>query len=416
MSASAILPAATARPGARGRLLFLAHRIPYPPMKGEKIRAYHQLRHLGREWTVDLGCVVDQPEDLRHLPALRELCAELCAPYLRAGWRGAARALARARPGAPLTLGWFHAPILARWVRDGLAAGRWDAAFVYSSALAPLLMGTKLPRILDLVDVDSAKWAAYAEEGGRFPMRAVWRREARTLLAFERQAALDFDRTLFVSEQEAAHFAALAPEAAARLDHVDNGVELSRFDPAGTYANPYGAAPVLVFTGTMDYRPNMDAVAWFAREVMPLLRGRQPAPEFWIVGANPAPAVLALAALPGIRVTGPVPDIRPYIAHAAAAVAPLRIARGIQNKVLEAMAMARPVIASPQAFEGVRASPGRDLLVADTATAMAARIAEVLDGAHGGIGERARQAVMATHDWGATLARLDTALAAVLPR
>jgi sugar transferase (PEP-CTERM/EpsH1 system associated) len=402
--------------GKRGRLLFLAHRIPYPPIKGEKIRAYHMLRRLSRDWVVNVGCIVDDPADLAHLPVMRELCAELRAPFLPGGWRGAARALSRARPGSPLTLGWFHAPEMASWVREGLAAGRWDAGFVYSSALAPLLMGTSLPRVLDLVDVDSAKWAAYAEEGGRFPMRAVWRREARTLLGFERRAALDYDRTLFVSAEEAAHFAAAAPDCAARLDHVDNGVELTRFAPGEHHANPFGAAPALVFTGTMDYRPNVDAVSWFAREVLPLLRARNPAPEFWIVGANPSPAVLALGELPGVHVTGAVPDTRPYIGHAAACVAPLRIARGIQNKVLEAMAMARPVIASPQAFEGVRATPGRDLLVADGAAETAERIGEVLDGAHPALGEAGRAAVMAAHDWEATLDRLDRVMDAVAAR
>lgn len=394
-----------------GRLLFLAHRIPYPPQKGEKIRSWHMLDHLAARWEVDLGCLVDDPADLEHLPFLRTRCAEVQAPFAGSRGKAALRAMARARPGLPLTLGWFHDPRLAGWVRAGLAARRWDAAFVYSSAMAPYVMGARgLHRVLDFVDVDSEKWLAYAEDA-KAPMRQVWGREARTLLAFERRAALDFDRSLFVSAEEARRFAELAPECAARLDHVDNGVDLARFDPAAEYPNPFpGGAPALVFTGTMDYRPNVEAVAWFAEAVMPLLRGRDPAPEFWIVGASPSPAVRALANRPGVRVTGAVPDVRPYIAHAAVSVAPLRIARGIQNKVLEAMAMARPVVASPQAFEGVRATPGRDLLVADGAAETAARIAEVLGGAHPGMGEAGRAAVMAGHDWSATLRRLDPLL------
>lgn len=402
------------------RLLFLAHRIPYPPDKGEKIRAWHMLDHLAAAWTVELGCLVDDPRDLDHVPTLRGRCAHVEAHQLRGRWQAASRALARARPGRPLSLGWFHDPALAAWVRRGLAERRWDAALVYSSAMAPYVMGPGahrpgFRRVLDMVDVDSAKWQAYAA-GAAPPMRLIWAREARTLAAFERRAALDFDRTLFVSEAEARHFVGLAPDCAARVDWVENGVDLARFDPGQDWPNPYppGAVPI-VFTGTMGYRPNVEAVAWFAEAVLPVLRARTPPPSFWIVGANPAPAVQALARLPGVHVTGGVPDVRPFLAHAAAAVAPLRIARGIQNKVLEAMAMARPVVATPEAFAGVRATPGRALLVAEGAEAFAAAVAAVLDGAHPGLGAAARAAVQAGHDWRATLARLDAVLSAPGP-
>lgn len=401
---------------ARPRLLFLSHRIPYPPEKGEKIRAWHLLDHLATRWQVDAGFLVDDRADLQHLPVLERRCASMHWRPALHRLSTAARALLRARPGLPLTLGWFHDAALAAWVRHGIDARRWDAAFVYSSAMAPYVMGPAAAsgigrRVLDLVDVDSEKWRAYAGNASG-PMRHVWSREARTLLAFERRAAREFDRTILVSAEETRRFAELAPETAARLGHVDNGVDLARFDPALTFASPYGAdaPPAIVFTGTMGYRPNVDAVAWFAERVMPLLAARGVAAVFHIVGANPAPAVQALARLPWVRVTGSVPDVRPYIAHAAVAVAPLLIARGIQNKVLEAMAMARPVVASPQAFEGVRAVPGRDLLLAEGEEAMAARVAAVLAGAHPGLGGAARLAVARGHDWAATLATLDTVL------
>lgn len=400
----------------RPRLLFLSHRIPYPPEKGEKIRAWHMLDHLAQSWDVDAGFLVDDRADLQHLPVMESRCASV-------HWRPAlhrlgvaARAVLRARPGLPLTLGWFHDASLAQWVRQGIGARRWDAAFVYSSAMAPYVMGPAAAhglgrRVLDLVDVDSEKWRAYAGSASG-PMRHVWAREARTLLAFERAAAREFDRTILVSAEEARRFAELAPESAGRIGHVDNGVDLARFDPAQPWPSPFdaGAPPAIVFTGTMGYRPNAEAVAWFAEQVMPLLAARGVAAGFHIVGANPTPAVQALARLPGVQVTGSVPDVRPYLAHAAVAVAPLHIARGIQNKVLEAMAMARPVVASPQAFEGVRATPGRDLLVADGAEETALRVAEVLAGAHPGLGAAARLAVMAGHDWSATLRALDEAM------
>ncbi len=353
---------------------------------------------------------------LQHLPVMQARCASV-------HWRPAlhrlgvaARAVLRARPGLPLTLGWFHDASLADWVRQGIGARRWDAAFVFSSAMAPYVMGPAAAqgigrRVLDLVDVDSEKWRAYAGTA-RGPMRHVWSREARTLLAFERRAAREFDRTILVSAEEARRFAELAPESAARIGHVDNGVDLARFDPGGSWPSPFaaGAPPAIVFTGTMGYRPNAEAVAWFAEQVLPRLAASGTAAEFHIVGANPTPAVQALAKLPRVHVTGAVPDVRPYLAHAAVAVAPLLIARGIQNKVLEAMAMARPVVATAAAFEGVRATAGRDLLVADSPEDFAAAVAAVLDGAHGALGKHARAAMLAGHEWTATLAPLDAML------
>jgi polysaccharide biosynthesis protein PslH len=259
--------------------------------------------------------------------------------------------------------------------------------------------------------VDSEKWRAYAA-AARLPHRLLWAREARTLLAYERWAATAFDRTLLVSQAECDRFLALAPEAAPHLAAVDNGVDLARFNPALPHPNPF-AGPALVFTGTMDYRPNVEAVEWFARSVMPRLTDT--GAHFHIVGARPDATVRALTALPRVHVTGRVPDTRPHIAHAAAVVAPLFIARGIQNKVLEAMAMARPVIASGPAFEGVRATPGRDLLVADGAEATEAAIRAVLRGDHAGLGPAARAAVACGHDWDATLAPLDAMLRGALP-
>jgi sugar transferase (PEP-CTERM/EpsH1 system associated) len=406
----------------RRRLLFLSHRIPYPPEKGEKIRAWHMLEHLAPRWEIECGFLVDHRDDLAHLPAMKRVAAHVEWRAALGRWRNAARALLRLRLGQPLSLGWFHEPGLFCWAQHGLATGRYDAALVYSSAMAPYAMGeraqrTGARRVLDMVDVDSEKWRAYAADA-RAPMRQIWSREARTLLAFERRAALEYDHSIFVSAEEARAFARLAPECAGRLGHVDNGVELARFDPSHAYPRPFapGAGPALVFTGTMSYRPNVEAVIWFAEQVLPALRAAPPVgvdpPAFHIVGASPAPSVRALATKPGVHVTGAVADVRPYIAHAACSVAPLRIARGIQNKVLEAMAMARPVVASPQAFEGVRATPGRDLLVADGAAETIRCVREVLEGKHAALGASGRAAVTREHDWKATLRALDPLLEA----
>ena len=396
-------------------LLFLAHRIPYPPDKGEKIRAWHEFLRLARTHRVHLGCFIDDPADLAHVPTLAAHCADLLAIRL-APRRQRLRALLRVRPGRPLSLDYFFDAGMAAWVAQKRAQGI-KRAFVYCSAMAPYVMAaTELWRVLDMVDVDSAKWDDYARRAA-WPMRALWAREARTLLAFERRAAAACDRTLFVSAAECAAFTALAPEVAGRCGWVGNGVDTAYFAPPpdaamSGYAMPWPVGgPVAVFTGTMNYRPNIAAVSWFADQVLPLLHRTHPGLRFAIVGANPAPAVRRLAGRPGVLVSGRVADMRPFLAYAALAVAPLSIARGIQNKVLEAMAMARPVVATPQAFAGINAVAGRDLLVADGAAAFAAAVAAVLDGQHPGLGAAARAAVLQRHAWSATLAGLDAMLA-----
>ena len=257
-------------------LLFLSHRIPYPPDKGEKIRAWHMFAQLARTYRMHLGCFIDDPADWAQLPQLRALCADVACFGLHRQ-RQKLKALARLRPGLPLSLGYFHDRRLQRWVGEKLAGGI-DRVFVYCSAMAPYVMHAHGGRrILDMVDIDSEKWAEYAERS-RPPARWVWAREARALLAFERQAALAFDHALFVSQAECRRFGALAPETAGRTGWLDNGVDLERFSPgfaAGGTLPPGG--PNLVFTGTMDYWPNVDAVGWFARDVLPLLRTVLPA-------------------------------------------------------------------------------------------------------------------------------------------
>jgi sugar transferase (PEP-CTERM/EpsH1 system associated) len=220
---------------------------------------------------------------------------------------------------------------------------------------------------------------------------------------------------LFVTEAEARRFVTLAPESAGRVDWLENGVDLAQFNPALDFANPYaglpGDGPDLVFTGNMDYWPNVDAAVWFAENVLTRLQRIHAGLRLHVVGANPALQVKRLVERPGVYVTGRVPDVRPYVAHAALAVAPLRIARGIQNKVLEAMAMAKPVVASRQAFEGIHATPGRDLLVGDGAPAMVQAVLDILDGRYPGLPAAARAAVEARYSWPAQLVRLDRVLA-----
>lgn len=392
----------------RQNLLFLAHRIPYPPDKGDKIRTWNILRHLCRTHRVFVGALIDDRADWAHVPALAAHCAELACFSLHPR-RQKLRALLKLSPGRPLTLDYFHSPGLARWVRQIVARETIERVFVACSAMAPYAMRLRASRrILDFMDVDSTKWTQYAA-ASRGPARLIFAREGRTLHAFEREVASHVDHALFVSEQEWRHFQALAPESAERTSFISNGVDFAYFSPSHHFENPYREpAAVIVFTGAMDYRPNIEAVQWFVRAVLPLVRKAGHAQAaFWIVGANPAAEVRRLAALPGVHVTGRVADTRPYLAHAQLAVAPLRLARGIQNKVLEAMAMGTPVVTTPQAFEGLRAAPGRDLLIAETAEDMAHCVRDVLEGRHPSLGANARALVERQYDWSTMLAALD---------
>lgn len=387
-------------------LLYLCHRIPYPPIKGDKIRAWHFFQHLTQNFRVHLGCFVDDPEDWKYQAFLEGICASVCCVPLDKR-RQRIRSLLRLRPGRPLTLDYFGSARLASWVEGVCVRCDPEFAFVFSSGMAEYVIDRKDTRlILDMVDIDSEKFAEYGIRAG-WPARLVWGREGRTLFDFERRAANTFEQTLFVSDAEASRFTTLAPETRGRVGFIENGVDLDYFAPAPRATEPLPVGPRnLVFTGTMDYWPNVDAMTYFAADVMPLLRASGVAVHLTIVGANPDPAVTALAGS-DITVTGRVDDVRPYIAQSDVVVAPLRIARGIQNKVLEAMAMSRPVVASREAFEGIRATAGNDILVADGASEIAGSILGVLGGRHPALGAAGRAAMERGYGWPAMLRRLD---------
>jgi sugar transferase (PEP-CTERM/EpsH1 system associated) len=395
-------------------LLFLAHRIPYPPDKGDKIRSFHLLQHLARAYKVHVGAFVDDPRDWNHVEYLKKMCGETCFVALHATL-AKLRSLAALGTGEPLTLRYFRNPDLARWVGDILASGRVERALVFSSAMAQYVervpSGHRLRRVLDFVDLDSDKWRQYSRRT-RGPMRWLYRREAESLFEFERRYAMAFDASFFVSEAEARLFTAQAPETSTRVSVVENGVDTDYFSPDRSYSNPYETdQAVLVFTGAMDYWANVDAVEWFAGEVLPRVRLNFPAACFYIVGARPVRAVRDLANLPGVRVTGTVPDVRPYLAHARVAVAPLRMARGVQNKVLEAMAMGRPVVASPQAVDGIR--PCAELLEwsADSPAASALLLLELLRQPEmSALGRALRAHVVRHYSWHGNLLRMDAIL------
>lgn len=395
------------------KLLYLTQRIPFPPNKGEKIRQYEVLKHLSLDYEVCLGTLVDDPADYQYVSNVKKLCQNLYAGTLDRR-RAKLTCLSGLLTGEALSVTFYRHRGLAAWVSRIVRDTRPDAIVVCSSNMAPYVLDLPRPHsrlIVDLTDVDSEKWRAYAEID-KGPMRWVHQREWRRTAELEGRIAREADACLLVSRQEAALFVAHQPSASSRIHAVSNGVDHTYFDPALVTAIPYAAVPAFVFTGTMDYPPNIDAVSWFAREMLPLIRVKSPSAQFYIVGANPAPLVEALRRLPGVFVTGRVPDVRPYIAHATACVAPMRIARGIQNKVLEAMAMARPVIVTADALEGIDATPGTDLLLADTVADFAAACLKASGPEGAALGQAARNRVLRDYTWSERLRGLDPLLAA----
>ena len=388
-------------------LLLLIHRIPYPPNKGDKIRSYHLLKHLAKHYRVHLATFVDDPDDWQYVPHVEALCASSHFARMKP-LLARVKSLGALLKNRSLSLEYYRDAKLARWVRDTVATHGIERVLVFSSAMAQYADPYRQARrVVDFVDVDSDKWRQYADKKS-WPMSWLYGYEATRLLDYERQVARDYDASLFVSAPEAALFRQLAPESGAKIGHFSNGVDTDYFTPEAAYASPYQPGErALVFTGAMDYWPNVDAVQWFCDNVFPALRERFPELRFYIVGSRPNPAVQALGQRAGVTVTGTVPDVRPYIAHAAVAVAPLRIARGIQNKVLEAMAMARAVVVSPQALEGIDAEPGSELVLAEDAAAFIDAVNVLLasqDGAREAIGLAARAKVQRRYSWSSNLA------------
>ncbi len=360
---------------------------------------------LAEHYRVHLGAFVDDDRDWQYAAHVREICADVCLLPLRP--LGAKlRSLPAFLTGSPLTIRYYADGRMSRWIEELMRRRRCSRIVLYSSAMSQYAIGDGFEsarRVIDFVDVDSDKWRQYAARR-RGIMAWVYRREANRLLAYDSAVAREFDVSIFVSRPEADMFRCLAG-VDRQPEYVLNGVDGSYYDPDIVYPTPFPPeSKAVVFTGAMDYWANVDAVDWFAAQVWPLVRSREPAALFYIVGSQPGADVLALRGA-GIVVTGRVADVRPYLRHAEVVVAPMQIARGIQNKVLEGMAMARPVVATTKAAEGIDALHGKGVLIADSAVDFADQVCDVLNGAHGGVGQAARDFVQRRFDWRSASAR-----------
>ena len=397
-------------------LLFLAHRIPFPPNKGDKIRSWHILEHLASRYRVHLGCFIDDERDWVHTEFLDGLCESTHFARLTPRW-AQMRSLTAFFTNEALSVAYYRDRKMQNWVKATVQAHNPTAAFFYSSQTARFLpdLGPWGQRrmVMDFVDVDSDKWAQYAESKGG-PMGQLYRREAHRLAAFEQQVAERVDASVFVSPREAELFRSrCSDDVASRVHALTNGVDHAHFDPTLPFTNPFPEnQQSIVFTGAMDYWPNADAACWFADEVLPRVHAALPDAVFYVVGWNPTRDVRALADRLGIVVTGAVPEIRDYLAHASTVVAPLRVARGIQNKVLEAMAMEQSVIASTQAAEGLEKVQPSELAVTENANDMADAVLAALRGAPNvPDGKAARARVIESYSWNKNLQVLDRLLA-----
>ncbi len=390
------------------RILMLAHRIPYPPHTGDKNRPYHVARHLARRHAVTLVFPVDDPEDLPGVDALREAVGpEIDFAPIWKPW-AVAKGLAGLARGRPLTLGYFGSRALRARVAARLAEHDYDLIYVSSSSMAQYAAPGRAPVVMDFVDVDSDKWAQYAERSAP-PLGWVYRAEGHALRRYEAAVARWARLCIVTTPVEETLLRSFAPWA--RTAVIPNGIDLAKYQPLAADASE----PALIFTGAMDYRPNIDAVQYFHDAIFPRVRQEIPEVRFYIVGLNPAPSVRRLGETPRVIVTGTVADVRPYYARASVCVAPLRLARGVQNKVLQAMAMGLPVVATSRACQGLAAEPGKHLHVEDEPAAFASRVVTLLrsPGERRVLGRQGRAFVEAHHAWESSLARLDTFIAKI---
>lgn len=386
------------------RLLFASHCTPNPPNKGEKIRSHNILTRLGRRHEVHLACFARDESELESAREMEQYCASVHAELLDSR-------VALAKAAVPFLLGqclnmrFYHSASFARYIQTLCGRVAFDSAIAYSLPLAPYIPAN-IPCLLDMQDVDSEKWFQYAET--RMPS-FLYRLEARRLRQQEIQYARAARSTIFVTQAEERLFRDFCGDV--RTGYVENGADLAFYDPASTAPlSELAGRRFVVFVGTMDYYPNAEAVLYFSRDIFPLMREKDPALEFFIVGRRPPPEVRALGSQPGITVTGTVADPRPYLVGCQAVVAPLRLARGCQLKVLEGLAMGRPVLASPAIARTFGGSVPYGVLLCETAAQywQALLQAAQLDSA------AIRDAIRQRCDWDRNVVNLENELLTIL--
>lgn len=387
----------------RPSLLCLTHRVPHPPNRGDRIRTFHFLEHLATRTDIWLGCLADEPVSDDTWRTLRTLCrrvaivrVEPIGRWIRAGLSFVS--------GNTVTAGAFQSPRLAGFASDWANQTSFDAALCSSSALAPYLNIPQLQsanRCVDLIDVDSQKWVDYAA-ASTGPRKWLYTVEGKRLQRLESSLAEWTHGITVVSEPEANLYRAFQPDGPVQA--IPNGVNVGYFTPGSDPAGIHGC----VFVGALDYRPNIDGIVDFARNVWPKIHNSRPDQVLRIVGREPVAVVRQLDELPGVEVVGTVPDVRPYLEQAQVVVVPLHIARGVQNKVLEALAMGKAVVASPEPLVGLNVQHGVSVFQASTADDWVKHILQLFDNQQlrREVGLAGHAYVNAHHRWDQCLAGL----------
>jgi len=366
---------------------------------------------------VNLACLVDEKRDLGYIDQLQEIVPNVMFERLNPRVKKVLSAVKALTQTLPITLPYFYSTDLQRKIDHFLSENKADAIlcfsssmaeYIYRSAMRETLLNT-VPITMDLTDVDSYKWLQYAEKHGSL-LRWVYRREGKLLAEYERKIADSFTHTILISDAEKALFLKHSPDSS--IDVIGNGVDLQHFSSVRKNTETKDGQTI-VFTGAMDYWPNIDAVTWFAHEVLPVLLEHNNTIQFKIVGNNPTSDIRKLAELyKNVTVTGFIDDVRVYIAEADLCVVPLRVARGIQNKVLEAMAMGKAVVATPEAAEGINLEKGKDAIIADGAEDFISAVLSLLDSPkqREELGQNARKCMEQKYSWSAKLTELERLL------
>ncbi|MEP6657197.1 MAG: TIGR03087 family PEP-CTERM/XrtA system glycosyltransferase [Betaproteobacteria bacterium] len=384
------------------KVLYVCHRFPFPPKRGGKIRPFNMIRHLSASHEVHVASLARSPAEALEGAGLAQYCAGYDVAVVRQPVQ-VARMIVRLPTLAPSSFGYFHSRKLASRIDAALARERFDLIFVHCSSVAPYVeRATGIPKILDFGDMDSKKWQEYARYKP-FPLSQGYSLEGWKLEREEKRLARRFD---FCTATTRAEWQTLEDYGTGvASDWFPNGVDSAYFAPGGESYDP----DTIAFVGRMDYYPNQECMFDFCARTLPLLRERRPGIKLSIIGADPSPAVRKLSELPGVTVTGSVPDVRPFLRRSALMVAPLNIARGTQNKILEAMALGVPVVTSAVAAGGVDALDGEHFVVATSPAFYVAAIERILGDPteRGRLCAAGRARMLSHHAWDKSMRRLD---------
>jgi polysaccharide biosynthesis protein PslH len=388
------------------KILFVCHRFPFPPNRGGKIRPFNMIRHLSAKHEVVVGSLAHSEQELQAGSGLIGYCSEIVAEVVpeRLRWTRAAGALFSTTPSS---VAYFRSPELLQKVEKVSRRIVFDWIIVHCAFAAQYAI--RIPatfRLMDFGDLDSGKWSDYGKWKA-YPAASGYRLEASKLRRYEKDIAQQFDHCTLTTSGELEEFKKLQPIRPHTV--IPNGVDLTYFQAERSLTQNKKA---IVFLGRMDYFPNIDGIVYFTKEILPSIRKRIPDVELWIVGSNPTQEVRRLAAIPGILVTGHVPDVRFYLAQAAVSIAPLRVARGTQNKILESMAMGIPVVATGEAAKGIQASAPKHFLVADTPELFASEVVRILTNSvlSKSLSEAGRKRIKTVHTWAASMSILEAVL------